>query len=565
MPTMQRHVIKRQIIELSIPDQAGAQQLQSEVSRIYRQRLAPLLDQLCSELCAPDQLYRIDRLEVDLAQINSDQLERELVQRARQALRQALAREINRQAQQQHPPTGSQLELLAFFLRTGSLPWWVDAGQPHPLHDALKHLIETAPDALRRLLHEVSRSAAQLRRLVQTFADETLGQLAAVLAPTLTGGRATDLMAFINLLAQTRRVPVHLLKPQAWLALLELLTRSPELAARPAKLYAAVLTQLATHFAIPYAALLADLEQAWPAAAPPKTLQTAIHELLTPAAVSPSLPLAGQIAALRARADRLPEPLRRQLLAELDQLAQPAITGNSRQQALRRIAAQLRASLKPPFSIDKQALLAELAAWEDISTESMSAAETADLLTHRQQPAPPPESADLSFSQADEIYIHNAGLVILWPFLPRFFENLGLLSERRFKDEAAQHRAAGILQYLVHPEAEFPEYLLPLNKVLCGLDLASVFSFGPALTESEIDHCAALLEAVIAQAPILRQMSVDGFRGTFLLRAGSLSRRDDAWLLRVERASYDVVLDRFPWSWQWLKLPWMDAPLRVEW
>ena len=41
--------------------------------------------------------------------------------------------------------------------------------------------------------------------------------------------------------------------------------------------------------------------------------------------------------------------------------------------------------------------------------------------------------------------------------------------------------------------------------------------------------------------------------------------RDGAWLLRVERQTYDLVLDRFPWGWEWLRLPWMDAPLRVEW
>ena len=553
---MQRHVIKRQIIELSIPDQAGARQLQHEVSRIYRQRLVPLLDQLCSELSAPDQLYRIDRLEVDLQQLNPDQLERELVQHARQALQQALAWEISRQAQaQQSSPGGSQIELLAFFLRTGSLPWWVDTGQPRPLHDAVEQLIAAAPDTLRRLLGEVSRSAPQMRRLVQTFDDETLGQVAAVLVPTQTGAAT-----LVKLLTQSPRVPANLLRAQFWLAMLELLNRSPELATRPATLYQMVLIHLAAQLAIPYPLLLADLERTLPSAAPlPETLEAAMHELLTQPAISAQL--AGRIDALQALLQRLPEPLGRQLLAELDYLARQATTGASPEQALRRIVAQARASLKSPLAAEQQALLAELAAWvaDGISPEAMGAAEVTA------PPVPAPENTDLTFSEADEVYIHNAGLVILWPFLPRFFENLGLVSERRFNNEAAQHRAAGILQYLVHPEPEFPEYLLSLNKLLCGLDLASVFTFGDAITETELDLCEPFLEAVIAQAPILRQMSVSGFRGTYLLRAGSLSSRDGAWLLRVERESYDVVLDRFPWSWQWLKLPWMDAPLRVEW
>ena len=60
-------------------------------------------------------------------------------------------------------------------------------------------------------------------------------------------------------------------------------------------------------------------------------------------------------------------------------------------------------------------------------------------------------------------------------------------------------------------------------------------------------------------------MSVRGFRGTFLLRKGQLSTRDGVWLLRVERQTYDVVLDRFPWSLNIVKLPWMEALMQVEW
>ena len=60
-------------------------------------------------------------------------------------------------------------------------------------------------------------------------------------------------------------------------------------------------------------------------------------------------------------------------------------------------------------------------------------------------------------------------------------------------------------------------------------------------------------------------MTIDGFRGNFLIRGGSLSMKYGNWLLRVERETYDVVLDRFPWGFQWVKLPWMKEVLRVEW
>jgi hypothetical protein len=166
---------------------------------------------------------------------------------------------------------------------------------------------------------------------------------------------------------------------------------------------------------------------------------------------------------------------------------------------------------------------------------------------------------------ADELYIGNGGLVILWPFLERFFARLDLLADQEFKDAAAQQRAIGLLQVLAAGESSIAEYLLPLNKLLCGVELDTVFDFGEPLTEVETAECANLLQAIIGQTPILSNMSVDGLRGTFLLRQGMLSLRDGLWLLRVEQATYDIILERFPWSWAWIKLPWMPAPLRVEW
>ncbi|PTL78102.1 contractile injection system tape measure protein [Vitiosangium sp. GDMCC 1.1324] len=174
-------------------------------------------------------------------------------------------------------------------------------------------------------------------------------------------------------------------------------------------------------------------------------------------------------------------------------------------------------------------------------------------------------SLDLTYSESDEIYVENAGLVILWPFLGHAFERLELTADKQFKDRSAQHRAVGLLQYLVTEDGSPPEFQLPLAKVLCGLRLAEVFEFGPPVTEVEAEECANLLAAVIANAPILKEMSIAGFRGSFLLRKGVLSTRDGTWLLRVARAPYDVVLDRFPWGMGWVKLPWMEAPLCVEW
>jgi len=161
--------------------------------------------------------------------------------------------------------------------------------------------------------------------------------------------------------------------------------------------------------------------------------------------------------------------------------------------------------------------------------------------------------------------VDNAGLVILWPFLERFFRRLDLLDEAQFRGSAAANRAVALLQNMASEDPAAPEYLLALNKVLCGMSPSDLYAFDDPLSDTETEECTQLLEAAIGHAPVLRNMSVEGFRGSFLLRKGVLSTEDGSWLLRVEAETYDVVLERFPWSFAWVRLPWMPSPLRVEW
>ncbi len=183
----------------------------------------------------------------------------------------------------------------------------------------------------------------------------------------------------------------------------------------------------------------------------------------------------------------------------------------------------------------------------------------------REMGCPDMDGLNIELDEIEEMYIDNAGLVILWRFLERFFESLALTDEGRFVDGAAQQRAIGLLHTVATGEVDAAEHRVTLNKVLCGLPVTDVFDFGPRISAAESKACEDLVRAVIAQAPILGEMSPDGLRDAFLRRAGVLHSRDGAWLLQVERENYDVVLDRSPWDWQLFRLPWMDTALNVEW
>lgn len=184
-----------------------------------------------------------------------------------------------------------------------------------------------------------------------------------------------------------------------------------------------------------------------------------------------------------------------------------------------------------------------------------------------QEPAFTGSHADLRLSPHSEaqagIYLDNAGLVLLHPFLPQLFRALQVSRD----DELLQpERALAMLHFLATGSDVAPEYQLMLAKVLSGIDLKTPVPLRQELAEAERNECEALLEAAIRHWGALGNCSVDALRGTFLLRPGKLTLlADGEWLLQVESSGCDILLDRLPWGISMVKLPWMERMLRVEW
>ncbi|MCA9658077.1 MAG: hypothetical protein KC486_07020 [Myxococcales bacterium] len=156
--------------------------------------------------------------------------------------------------------------------------------------------------------------------------------------------------------------------------------------------------------------------------------------------------------------------------------------------------------------------------------------------------------------------------MILWPFLERLFARTQLLSDdQRFDDEPARAQGIALLSVLARRDPEPPEPLLALAKLLCGASPQAHLELERPLTDDQQIECERLLLAVLDYVPALGDITADDLRATFLRRPAALAVRDGVWTLAVERRPQDLVLERFPWSWRWLKLPWMAEPLRVEW
>ena len=168
-----------------------------------------------------------------------------------------------------------------------------------------------------------------------------------------------------------------------------------------------------------------------------------------------------------------------------------------------------------------------------------------------------------SVDAKEGIYIENAGLVLLHPFLPQFFKALDLAAE----DNLLQpERAICLLHFMITGQTIAPEYEMILLKIFCNIPLETPVESDMALTDAEKTEAEALLEAVIQHWDALRNTSIEALRGTFLLRLGKLSLRDDGdWLLQVESKTVDILLNQLPWGISMIQLPWMQRMLWVEW
>ena len=165
----------------------------------------------------------------------------------------------------------------------------------------------------------------------------------------------------------------------------------------------------------------------------------------------------------------------------------------------------------------------------------------------------------------DIIYIQNAGIVLLHPFLGTYFTRLNLMEKGQFVQEQARKKAVHLLQYLAYKTTRHAEHELALNKVLCNYPLQEPITQEVTVDAAEAALSEEMINVVIQRAGKLSNSSADGFRVSFLHREGALTETDKEWLLRVEQRGYDLFLQRLPWAFGMIKTSWMNKPLIVEW
>jgi len=165
----------------------------------------------------------------------------------------------------------------------------------------------------------------------------------------------------------------------------------------------------------------------------------------------------------------------------------------------------------------------------------------------------------------DVLDIRNAGLVILWPFLTRYFDLLEITEKGAFKSDELAARAVLLLQFIATGRTEAAEHELLLNKILCGLRSDIPVPREIELGPKEMEITDMMLKGVLQNWEKLKNSSVDALREGFLVRDGYLREKESLWELRVDKKTIDILMQSMPWSFGTIKLPWMNKRIVVEW
>ena len=246
----------------------------------------------------------------------------------------------------------------------------------------------------------------------------------------------------------------------------------------------------------------------------------------------------------------------------------PAVHGQERK--AERQETETTASAVPPVP-EKDLSNAPVSQSEGVLSAPSDSSPVEPLPDSGETPVSPETTWEVQPEEEDEfvperMFLSDAGLVLIHPFIRRFFRNLELVDEKgRFVSRLARVHAVHLLRHLTGFEDEHLAHRLNLEKALCGLPFSYSIPEEWEATPREKEEAEGMLSALLSYWPSLRKTSVGAFQRGFLQRAGTIGMEDGSLIVRVEGSALDILMEELPWEISIILLPWLEKPILVEW
>jgi len=180
------------------------------------------------------------------------------------------------------------------------------------------------------------------------------------------------------------------------------------------------------------------------------------------------------------------------------------------------------------------------------------------------------EEFDISenfFDETDvqEVFVVNAGLILLHPFFGQLFGTLGYLDDMKMILKSKTDIAVQTLHYIATGSEDFFEGDLLLEKFICNVPLKWPVNTESLLTKKIKDEVEVMMQEAVRHWPALKNTSPGGLRQMFISRDGKLIEQPKGYKLIVERKAQDVLLEKLNWNISLVKFPWKKELITVEW
>lgn len=520
------HIIRKQTILLTLSKRMNGFKVQHQVSRFYYDQLLGVLEKTFDALSNQDEMISIDRIEIDLGSITMQQLmqpglsetfQKKLVKHLREVLQTGSKESIVTRQSISH----TFFQQWVFYMKEGRLPWTVleaNAGW----YDKVWEILATDYQSVSQLRMLIKKDRIALERIVSQHPRSSLLKIVTVL--TAKNQEQLPLLVDDIILAK-KIIEAKIEKGQPlsaaysekriWINILLLAAQNENNLSTPVISEKIILSELG-HAGM---RLIAEM----PAAKVTLSfIQPIIQTIATTITAKEDIPV---IKKPRSKTDvEQPDVLKKKNISKQEDIG--------------------KVPLAPQHT----------------SNEKIKANNVQSLVTDVGEP--PAKRIEID---EEGIYVFNAGLVLIHPFLPQFFRNINLTVDNKFIDEFNHQKALHLLHFLATGQTNPDEHELFIAKILTDYPANRVVEKEMVLSENELAEANELLTAVVEHWKFLGNTSPDGLRASFLQRIGKIYSQSEQMRLLVESASYDMLLDRLPWNISLIKLPWMEKMLHVEW
>jgi hypothetical protein len=163
------------------------------------------------------------------------------------------------------------------------------------------------------------------------------------------------------------------------------------------------------------------------------------------------------------------------------------------------------------------------------------------------------------------IYVNNAGLVLLHPFLKTFFITTGIANPSGKIENRNIDLAVQALHFIATGRESIYESGLVFEKFLCGVPSGYPLIRKSLLIPEIKAEADDMLKEVIKLWAALKNTSSDGLREAFIQRSGILQQTEKGYKLTVEAKTLDILLERLPWGFGIINWYLINKLIFVEW